>query len=63
MVTTVGAGSWTCISQRVVTTVERENEVSKRSFNINVLGILSYGRAGGSILSVTVFVKRSDLKQ
>ena len=55
MVTTVGTCSYTCLNQCVVSTVERENEVSKRSFNINALGILCYGGASGLIVSVMVF--------
>ena len=55
MVTTVRAGSLPCLSQCVVSPVEGENEVSKRSFDINALGVLCYGRASGSIVSVMVF--------
>lgn len=55
MASTVGAGSLTCLSQCVGSTMERENEVRNRSFNINALCILCYGRASGSIVSVMVF--------
>ena len=52
MATTVVATLWACLSQCVVS---RENEVSNRSFNINALGILCYGRVSGSIVSVLFF--------